>query len=577
MKKLLFTPDKDLRLRWAVLVGLALLLAKLFLTSAQEMYLEPEGAVLDDMLMYNSAVNIVNGKWLGPYNWLTLSKHSFFALWLALLHWLHIPYLLAGQLLWAAAAFAAARAVAPALKKRFLVLALFGVLLFNPASTANPQPYGYMLRVYRDNIFPSLCLLCIAGVVGYALRYKQPLKKMVGWPVLAGVALAACWLTREDGWWLLPFVLVASVVTLDFILRSKAKNKLKRCLLLLVPFVVLAMGDLAWRGMNYRYYGRFIISDFSSGEFADAYGAMTRITHEDWHPKIDVPIAVREQLYQHVPAFAELAPLLESPRYLAQYADKDYSSGAFYWALRQAAGEAGYYDTPQKAKEYFEGLARDINALCDEGVLPAGPQRSSVNPPIKPYYVGAVLKQGVKDFAFCVTFRQCNPRSMFSPHSNDPAMYQQLILPMEEFLHDKAQTVTLENSCQPYFSPVQHCKYVVLDAINLLYAVLTPLAVLAAFLWQVLGGVRLFKQLRKKQANPAQTLLWLVQLGLFLCLWLRVAMIAFVSVSSFTIGTYIMYLASVHPLLLLYGFIGTVQLLRHLAAKRPAAAKKEAA
>lgn len=53
------------------------------------------------------------GNWLGEYNYLTLSKHPLFALWLAALQKLGLPYLIAGQLLWTAAALAMAAALAP--------------------------------------------------------------------------------------------------------------------------------------------------------------------------------------------------------------------------------------------------------------------------------------------------------------------------------------------------------------------------------------------------------------------------------------------------------------------------------
>lgn len=49
---------------------------------------------------------------------------------------------------------------------------------------------------------------------------------------------------------------------------------------------------------------------------------------------------------------------------------------------------------------------------------------------------------------------------------------------------------------------------------------------------------------------------WLLLFGIFGIALLRCAMIAFVEVSSFGIGTSTMYLATVHPLLVLYAFTG---------------------
>jgi hypothetical protein len=493
-------------------------------------------------------------------------------LWLAVLHWLGMPYLMGGQLLWAAGALAVGWAVAPALKKHWLCLGLFVVLLFSPSSTANPEPFGFMMRVYRDNIFPALCVLCVAGIVGFALRRGEKPCRSVGWLVLAGLALGACWLSREDGWWLLPFVAAALAVTAVFIVRGGKGARVRRLAALLVPFVLLGACVAAWSGMNYQYYGRFIVSDFSSGEFADAYGAMTRIEHENRNPQVAVPKDVREKLYEYVPAFAELRSLLEENEgFRSQYVvGGEYNSGAFYWALRHAAAICGYYETPPIAQAYFEGLARDINALCDEGVLPAGPARSSVSPPIRGEYVGPVAAEGGYSLWYCATFHGCDPRPMFSPRSNDSGLYAEKIAPMEEFLHDRAQTVTVENSDAPYFSPFDKLCYKILDIIRYIYMTALPLALVAALVWQVLAGVQLAKRLKQKKKDTPAAMLWWVQLGLLGCFVLRAFMVAFVSVSSFGIGTYIMYLASIHPLMLLYGFLGVVGLLRFVQSRRAA-------
>ena len=91
--------QKDLSVRMMLLLGFALTLVKLFLTGYQLVLATPDFAVLDDTVMYEAAKSITEGNWLGEYNWLTLGKYMFFPVWLALLHTLHIPYLLGGQLL----------------------------------------------------------------------------------------------------------------------------------------------------------------------------------------------------------------------------------------------------------------------------------------------------------------------------------------------------------------------------------------------------------------------------------------------------------------------------------------------
>ena len=141
---------------WAALITLL----RCAVTHFQLAYMWAGGAPLDDELMFRAANAITSGQWLGEYDYLTLSKSMFFAVWLALLNKLHLPYLLGGALLWCAAALLAAFALRPLWRKspagqaRALTLLLYALLAFLPSSWAS-----YTLRVYRDNIFPALCLI----------------------------------------------------------------------------------------------------------------------------------------------------------------------------------------------------------------------------------------------------------------------------------------------------------------------------------------------------------------------------------------------------------------------------------
>ena len=73
-----------------------LVLLRCGLTSFQQAYTWVGGAPLDDELMFRAAQAITAGEWLGTYDYLTLSKAMFFPVWLALLHVLHLPYLVSG-------------------------------------------------------------------------------------------------------------------------------------------------------------------------------------------------------------------------------------------------------------------------------------------------------------------------------------------------------------------------------------------------------------------------------------------------------------------------------------------------
>ena len=553
----IFQKDMSRRAFW-VLVVLAVL-AKLVLVHFQCIWTWIDGAPLDDELMFEAAQSISAGQWLGPYSWITLSKHMFFAVWLALTNALHIPYLLAGQLLVCGAALASAFAFAPVLrrwKSRFL---LFALMAFNPASTAS-----FTLRVYRDNIFPALCMLFFAGLIGYALRYEKPLKQGIPWLVCSGIGLGLAWITREDGIWLMPFALAGSVIVIISVIRRKGlAKKLWRCLVLLVPVGILAVCINVMCAINYAYYGVYVLSDFSGGSFAEAFGAMTRVEHENWQPLVSVPKDVREKLYDNVEELAPLEYWLEDYAPMRNgYINKkldDYQTGSFYWVLRRAAQEEGVYKDAVTAQNYWKAVADKINALCDDGTLPASKMHhNSTTPPIRMEYVPDVIAEGIHSLGFVMTFQDC-----------EASLSELTIGPLEDlnvwmdYLGSRTNHAAIAGTADPFYSPLQNFAYLILHIIRNIYAVALPIGLVAAVVLQLR---RLVQMIRTK--NGQGLMLWTVLLGVLFMGIFRAFMIAFVEVASFNIGTYVMYLSTVHPLLILYAAAGILTALKMNGAQK---------
>lgn len=556
MKKIKQGLQKDIsRPIFWVLVGFVVVL-KVVLSRFQMFYTWIDGAPIDDELMFAAARSISAGQWLGDYTWLTLSKHMFFSVWLAGVNWLRIPYLAAGQLLNCAAALCCAFAFAPVLRRRKSQFLVFLLLCFNPAASA-----AFTLRVYRDNIFPALCMLFFAGLCGYALRCRSPYKKGLPWLILCGVGLAAAYLAREDGIWLLPFAAVGCLVLFITALRDKGAfaQKLGRCAVLAVPFALLLGGIWGYSALNYAHYGVFTVSDFSSGGFAQAMGAMNRVKEKEWTPLVSVPADVRAALYDAVPSLAPLQPWLEENEELRNsYVNpklNDYQAGSFYWALRKAAFYEGVYDTAPGAESYWQQVADEINALCDSGALPAkGGRRSGTTPPIRAEYVLPVLKEGIKSIGHTLAFFDCAP---YDAQNMTIGLPEDLTV-WENYLGERCNVAAQAGTALPYYSPLQKLAYAGLEVIRWVYALALPLLTLAAVCLQTRQGVALLRQRKKAAIAKGDALLWTLLLGLFAMALLRCFMIAFMEVASFNIGTYSMYLSTVHPLFILFASVGVL-------------------
>ena len=179
LKKLL--PKRDLRARWLWVLALALTAVKLGLCSFQLIVASPDLSPIDDTLMFNLAKSISAGNWLGEYDWLTLGKHSFYALWLAFLNLLHVNIVVGGQALFAVSCLVLLAALKPVMRTNWGRLFVFAVTLYTPASWAENT-----LRVYRDNIYPSLVLLALAGLLGAFTRFREKPLRALPYYVVSG-------------------------------------------------------------------------------------------------------------------------------------------------------------------------------------------------------------------------------------------------------------------------------------------------------------------------------------------------------------------------------------------------------
>lgn len=539
--------DLSRRAFWVWVVGLVAV--RLALTAFQQAYTWVGGAPLDDELMFRAAQSISAGQWLGGYDYLTLSKSMFFPVWLAFLHALHIPYLLGGVGLWCAAALFAAFAFSPLWEKlpagqgRAVTLGLFAALAYLPTSWAS-----YTLRVYRDNIFPALCLLAFAGFSAAALRVlRTDRTPLWPWLLAGGAGLTAGYLNREDaGLFLLPFTVLATLGMLGVAVR---RRRWIRALVQLLPYAMLAGGIGIFCALNQAYYGVFTLSDFSGGAFADAMGAMSRVATDAEDPMLSVPADARQKLYAAVPELEPLSYWLEEdPQMINDFRDpqlEDYRAGSFYWAIRRATQYEGIYDTAAGAEAYWQTVADKVNAACEDGTLPTrSGRRSGTTQPIRAEYVLPTLKESVRSLGWVLTFQDCaayeTQRSIGTPE--DFAQWS-------GYLHCGLNGAAEAGKDTPYYSPNQKLVFGLFGALRLVWAFALPVCFILAVLFWLRA---LPASVRAARKCFTALVPWTLQTLLLFMAALRCGMIAFVEVSSFGIGTSTMYLATVQPLLVLF-------------------------
>src|SRR5205823_6594305 len=161
----------------------------------------------DDVLFIRLARYLEAGRWLGPYDNLTLAKGMFYPLFIAIAFWISVPLKIAEQLAYLGACALTAGMVRRRVGNRYLSLILFAFLAFNPVSWN-----ASLARVLRQGLYMSLSLALIALAVKVAFPSPSESNRSIWRVTLRGLGLglvSACyWMTREEGLWLVPAVVV---------------------------------------------------------------------------------------------------------------------------------------------------------------------------------------------------------------------------------------------------------------------------------------------------------------------------------------------------------------------------------
>ena len=378
---------------WAFIIAVATL--KLWLASSRSLG-ALGNAQHDDFWFLGRAMNILEGRWLGDYNHLTLIKGPVYPLWVAFIASQRIPLLFAQQLLYAIACLAVCIAVAPAIRSRVARCSLFAVLLFNPMTFADDVG----TRVIREGIYPALVLLVFATAAGATLRIDARRSRLLLWTLLHGVALALFWHTREEGVWILPLLAFTVVALLVRVRRDPNSRWRRAAFAIVLPCVIWLATHATFVLMNGMRYGVYAVVEFKEKSFLRAYGSLTHVRAHPPLPRIPIPREARERVYAVSPAFAELRPFIEGvvgERWTR--GGPDFPGEAFMWLFRESVEHAGYYSRGSAAvREYYDRLSTEIEAARISGRLDARPARATLVPPLQAGDARAVVVTWMRGF-----------------------------------------------------------------------------------------------------------------------------------------------------------------------------------
>ncbi len=536
----------------ALLGAMALLGAlKLWLVAWHQ--IAAEGAArYDDLLFVELADHLRHGEWLGAYDERTLVKGAVYPLWLAAVSLSSLPLLPAQQALRAISAFVLVVALRPLIPHRGARLALFALILFDPATFDRSS-----MRVVREGIYPSLTTFILAGLAAFIGRPRPTLSRVVVTSGALGIALALFWLTREEGVWLLPAVALALGYVVLRALRDRGlpQRFVYTGIIVALPALIVLLAISGIAALNKHYYGLACVNELKSPFFTKAYGALTRVTVPPRHIT-PVTALAREKIYAVSPAFAELKPYLDPPKEIDSERTSgpyEYFGGMFVWRFRDAVAMLGHANSLSDAQSYYLKLANEVNTACDSGRLECGPRHDSISPRWENRYAAPLVS----------TIGECLHILL---SLNWVKVDQRASIGPEEFFPQYADVANMSVAPIAPDHPAAIIRPEILRAIRGIYsAALYPLSILAlaGLISGAIAGVR------RRQISP----LLVMTVVAFGAIMTRTVLLSYINVSSFP-AIYGIYSHPTYPVLYAFIALGLALGARTLSARRARAPRQ---
>ncbi|MEP7115028.1 MAG: hypothetical protein ABI862_17305 [Ilumatobacteraceae bacterium] len=525
--------DRRLRARRSIVKATpwaALVLAKLWLVGGQR--LTAYGSLtIDDEWFVARASWISAGKWMGPFEAHTLIKQPGYPMFIAAMHAVRMPLLLAQHLVYVLAIAIMLVALRPLLATRRRRLSMFTLLLFNPMTMNSP----ISARVDRSGVYPALTILLLACLAGLVSSCDRPRRATAIWAVASSLSVGALWLVREEWLLLLPALvcgLVLAIVRLARVQMPPLRRFAAAVGVACIP-VSIAVGTLWLEHVNDSHYG-VPITNVEQTSMSDGLGPMFRVAPATTFDQFPVTAETRQLIYAVSPTFAQLRDEIETgggARYSSIRPDgaRDLGGQVFQWVVLDAIGTTAHPTTAAELADTFHAIANEIDAACDTGRLRCGTPHSGIAPAWKWGRVPALMARmvtGLRKTIDLSAFTALSPdgdgtatdRALFSRMTNEPLAPG----PNGFFTRQRVHLIS---------------------AVRWLYRLLTVAALVVAF-------VKTRAALRDRR-RPSSTMLTLLCVGALLVLT-RVVGLAYLDLTAFPAFSPT-YLASAYAVALVVG------------------------
>lgn len=327
----------------------------------------------DSVLFVREAIALLEGDWLGPYNYMTLMKGPMTPFWIASTNYLGWPVNFARETLYLSACLLALKALSLVCRSKWVLFLFFSFIVLFPAGSA----YGPLAALFRESIHMPLVLGIQSLLILVFVKHVKSEQIHVYEVVLLGMFLLAFFLNREESPWIFPQLawFATGIVVLSWWRHRRLGRpvlKLELLKVFLVPALIVILGIEWVSNRNFKEYGVDAIVEINRPEFKLAYKGLMSIKPEVPVDSATLTIDMRQKLFD-LPLGTKLdVEPLASGRQPAMFVP---------WNFRAATQNAGYYDQGGAAVlKFYDSLGEELESACANNLYECRPVLFGVMP-----------------------------------------------------------------------------------------------------------------------------------------------------------------------------------------------------
>ena len=506
----------------------------------------------DDGWMMKLGYFIANHNWLGKFDEITLMKELTGPIYLAICSKLGLSFIGTTTFLYSLGCLIFVYSIESIFKKKWPLLIIYSVLLFNPVSYAS----WTLQRVYRCGLTIIEVLVLFGSYFALYLKRDKSNKSLLLWSIFAGIALAATYHTREDRIWVLPFTIVVTIV---LVVNAIIKNSIKgekfdfrnvnyfRIALVILPIGILMFSNISLSYLNYRHYGLYSYNLIDDSNFSRAVSCFYRVKTEDDDKqyRVSVPISKLKVLYN-------ISPTLKSIEYKltdqwkawgqARLGVDDNENGMIIWPLISAVSECGYYEDAKKADEFYKNVADEIEkAIKDGKVASRAPMPSPLMPPWRREYTYQLPKTMLKFTIDSIKFTDVDAVcEVGRGDSEEDIRFAEMI----------TNDIAIKNNDDYAISS----KKKIVDRVNKItpiYSHIFPIITVLGVGCYILITIKVICNMKKKLKEKMNFDVWLILTSILLSYIVLIGGVAYNEIASVK-SSYYMYRSGGYPLIIMF-------------------------